>query len=152
MATLNKFQQFAVDLCSKVHDIIGTTPGTDCDILKVYLSNAVPSASLDAVKADLAEIATGNGYTGPIAITNNGAGSAGTVTLDGLSVQVVASGGSIAAFQYIPIFNDTPTTPLDPLIAWADYGSALTLLDGETFDIKFNNAAVGARGTILTVA
>jgi len=151
MATFNKFDQFVVDLCGKVYDLIGVTPGTDSDILKVYLSNAIPSASLDLVKADLAEIATGFGYTGPIAITNNGVGSAGTVTLSGLSVQVAASGGSIGPFQYVPLFNDTPTVPLDPLIGWADYGSALTLLDGETFDIKFNNAAVGARGNIMTL-
>lgn len=151
MATYNKFETFVGDLAGKVHDLVGTTPGTDCDTCRVYLSNAAPSASLDSVKADLAEISTGNGYTGPIAITNNGAEATGTFTFDGLSVQVAASGGTIGPFQYVALFNDTPASPLDPLIAWWDRGSALTLQDGETFDIKFNNAAVGVRGTIFTL-
>lgn len=151
MATLNKFQQFVEDLCSKVHDLIGTTPGSDCDTLKVYLSNATPDAAADAVKADLAEITNENGYTAPVAITNNGVRSGGTVTLDGVSVQIAAT-GSVGPFQYVVLFNDTPTSPADPLIGWADYGSALTLANGETFDIKWNNAAVAARGDIMTLA
>lgn len=151
MATLNKFQQFVQDLCSKVHDLIGTTPGSDCDTLKVYLSNATPSASADAVKTDLAEITNENGYAAPVAITNNGARSGGTVTIDGLSVQVAAT-GDVGPFQYVVLYNDTPTSPADPLIGWADYGSALTLANGETFDIKFNNADVGNRGNIMTIA
>lgn len=152
MATYNKFENFVADLTGKVHDLLGTTPGTDCDTVRVYLSNAAPSASLDNVKADLAEIATGNGYTGPIDITWNGTETTGTFTGSGLSVQVAASGGSIGPFQYVVLMNDTPASPLDPLIGWWDRGSALTLLDGETFDIKFNNAAVGVRGNIFTLS
>ena len=152
MATYTKFQAFVGDLVNKVHDLVGTSPGSDCDVLKVYLTNTAPNAAAHAVKADLAEISTGNGYTGPVAITNNGANSGGTLTLSGLSVQIAASGGTIGPFRYVVLYNDTPTSPLDPLIAYADYGAALTLQAGETFDIKFNSAAVGARGNILTVA
>lgn len=151
MATLTKFQQFVEDLCAGVHALIGTTPGSDCDVLKVYLSNATPSASADAVKGDMAEITNENGYTAPVAITNNGSRSGGTVTLTGLSVQITAS-GDVGPFQWVVLYNDTPTSPADPLIAYADYGSALTLHDGETFDVKFDDAAVGERGAILTVA
>lgn len=70
MAVFNKFNIFASDILDVVHDLLGTSPGTDCDQLAIYLSNATPDASLDAVKADLAEIATGNGYTGPINVPN----------------------------------------------------------------------------------
>jgi hypothetical protein len=56
MAVFFKFDAFAEAVAEKVHDL-----GTDT--LKVYLSNATPSASADAVKADLAEITPGNGYT-----------------------------------------------------------------------------------------
>ena len=56
MATYNKFNNFVKDLAEKKHDL-------NADQLNVYLSNAVPSATLDFVKADLAEIGTGNGYT-----------------------------------------------------------------------------------------
>lgn len=56
MATFNKFNTFPKDLLNGVHDF-------GSDTINIYLSNATPSAADDAVKADLAEIAAGNGYT-----------------------------------------------------------------------------------------
>jgi len=35
------------------------------------------------------------------------------------------------------LFNDTPAGPVDPLIAWWNYGSAVTLQAGETFTVDF---------------
>lgn len=152
MAVYEGFEVFLEDLLNKIHDLFGVTPGTDCDVCNVYLSNAAINLATNEVKADVAEIATGSGYTGPIAITNNGSRSGATVTFDGLSVQVAASGGTVGPFTHVVLYNDTPTSPADPLIAKWSRGSALTLGDGETFDIKFNNAAVGVRGTIFTMA
>lgn len=143
MAAFNKFQQFVQDLCEKVHNL-------SSDQVEIYLSNATPSASLDAVKADLAEISTGNGYTGPQDTQNTGAEATGTYTLTGTKVVITASGGTIGPFQYVVLQNTTPTSPLDPLIGWWDYGSALTLQNGESFSVKFNNSET--TGTILTVA
>lgn len=140
MATFNKFQQFVEDLATKVHNL-------SSDELDVYLSNATPSAAADAVKADLAEISTGNGYTGPQDTQNTGAESGGTYTLTGTKVVITAS-GDIGPFQYVVLDNNTATN--DPLIGWWDYGSALTLHNGETFSIKFNNS--DTTGTILTIA
>lgn len=51
MATYNKFQDFVEQLGKGVHQLHAAG-----HVLNIYLSNAVPSASLDAVKADLAEI------------------------------------------------------------------------------------------------
>jgi len=51
---------------------------------------------------------------------------------------LTASGGSVAAFRYVVLYNDTPTSPADPLIGWYDYGSDLTLLNGETLTIDFD--------------
>jgi hypothetical protein len=53
---------------------------------------------------------------------------------------LTASGGSVAAFRYVVLYNDTPTTPADPLIGWYDYGSDLTLNDTETLTIDFDDA------------
>lgn len=143
MATYNKFDIFVEDLCEKVHNL-------SADQIEIYLSNAAPSASGDAVKADLAEISTGSGYTGPQDTQNTGAQTGGTYTLTGTKVVITASGGTVGPFEYVVLFNTTPTSPADPLIAWWSYGSALTLNDGETFTIKFNNG--DPTGTILTVA
>jgi len=142
MASFNKFDQFVEDLGLGVHNL---NTGT----LNVYLSNAAPSASADAVKTDLAEISTGNGYTGPVDTQNTFAESGGTATLTGTKVVITAS-GSVGPFQYVALYNDTPTSPADPLIGWWNYGSALTLANGETFSIKFNNS--DTTGTILTIA
>lgn len=145
MATYNKFQQFVEDLCKGVHNFV--TP----DAIKVYLSNTAPDAAANAVKADLAEITNENGYTAPQSVTPVGSESGGTFTFSGTSLTITASGGPLT-FRYVVLYNDTPSSPADPLIGWWDYGSALTLQDGESFSIKFNNAAVGSSGTIFTVA
>lgn len=142
MASFNKFQQFVQDLAEKVHNL-------SSDQIEIYLSNAAPSAAADAVKADLAEIATGNGYTGPQDTQNTGAEASGTYTLTGTKVVITAT-GDIGPFQYIVLQNTTPTSPADPLIGWWDYGSALTIHNGETFSVKFNNS--DTTGTILTIA
>jgi hypothetical protein len=142
MAAYNKFEQFVEDLCEKVHDL-------SADQLDIYLTNATPDAAADAVKADLAEIATGNGYTGPQDTQNTGAEAGGTYTLTGTKIVITASGGPIGPFRYVVLMNQTAAS--DPLIGWWDYGvGGLTLADGETFTIKFNNG--DPTGTILTVA
>lgn len=143
MATYNKFQQFVQDLAEKVHNL-------SSDQVEIYLSNATPDAAADAVKADLAEISTGNGYTGPQDTQNTGAEASGTYTLTGTKIVITAAGGTIGPFRYVVLQNTTPTSPLDPLIAWWDYSTNLTLQNGETFTIKFNNG--DPTGTILTVA
>jgi hypothetical protein len=143
VAAANKFNQFPQDLCEKVHNL-------SADQLEVYLTNATPDATLDLIKTDLAEIGTGNGYTGPQDTLNTGAEAAGTYTLTGTKVVITASGGSIGPFRYVVLFNTTPVGPVDPLMLWWDYGSALTLLDGESFSWKPNNSET--TGTILTLA
>lgn len=133
MAAFNKFNQFVEDLGLGIHDFRAAN-----DVLRVYLSNAVPSASLDLVKADLAEIAGGNGYTTPGAdVQNDQSETGGTLTVTGVDVTWTASGGSIGPFQYVVLYNDTPASPLDPLIGWWDYASAVTLLTGESFTVDF---------------
>lgn len=110
-------------------------------MVKVYASNAAPSASADAVKADLAEITAQNGYpAGGSDITNAISETGGTVTATAADVTWTASGGSFGPLQYAATYNDTQTSPADPLINWWDYGSAPTIADGETFTIDFGSS------------
>lgn len=133
MASFNKYQQFAEDLAGGVHDLVGTQ-----HTLKVMLSNSAPNATSHAVRADASEISAGNGYTsGGNDTQNDGAESGGTVTVTAVDTTFTASGGSIGPFRYAILYNDTPTSPADPLIGWWDYGSAITLADGETFTVDF---------------
>lgn len=143
MAAFNKFNQFVQDLAEKVHNL-------SSDTLNVYLTNNAPDAAADLIKTDLAELGAGNGYTGPIDTQNTGAEASGTYTLTGTKCVVTAS-GAVGPFRYVVLYNDTPTSPVDPLIGWWDYGAGgLSLASGETFSIKFNNS--DTTGTILTIA
>ena len=142
MAAANKFQDFVQRLAEKEHQL-------STDQLNWYLSNATPSASLDSVKGDLAEIGTGFGYSANgVDSQNTGAEAAGTYTLTGTAATITAAGGTIGPFQYVVLFNLTHAS--DYLILWWDYGSALTLNDGDSFTIKPNNSLT--TGTILTIA
>lgn len=140
MATYNKFQDFSEQLVIGTHDF-------DANVFKVYLSNDTPSASADAVKADLPEISAGNGYTaGGTATTITVAETGGTTTVSGTQVVFTAAGGAIGPFRYAVLYNDTSAS--DNLIAWWDYGSSISLADGETFTVKFSNTTPGAIFTL----
>lgn len=137
MATFNKYNQFVEDLAGKIHDLFGTA-GSGADTLKVMLSNTAPNAVTHAVRADATEIAAGNGYTsGGSSATNVGSRSGGTVSVVGVDIVFTAAGGPIGPVRYAILYNDTPTSPADPLIGWWDYGSSTTLLDGETLTTDF---------------
>lgn len=131
MATFNKFNQYVEDLASGVHNL--TAAG---HTLKIYLTNTAPSAADDAVVADLAGITEQNGYAAAD-IQNDLTETAGVATMTATDIVFTASGGSFGPFQYVVLYNDDPTSPADPLIGWWDYGSAVTVNDGETFTVDF---------------
>ncbi len=129
MATYNKFNQFVEDEGNGVYDLTS-------DTLKIYLTNATPAATM-SVKASLAEISAGNGYAaGGVDVQNTFTETGGTATLDGSSMTITASGGTVGPFRYAVMYDDTSTSPADPLISWWDYGSSVTLADGETLNIN----------------
>lgn len=142
-SSFTKFEVFAEHLANKVHDLFGTG-GSTADVVRFYLTNATPNAATHTVKADIAEIATGNGYTGAVAVDNIGTRSGGTVSIAVTDKTITASGGPIGPFRYAIVYNDTPTSPADPLMGSYDYGSAITLADGDSFVLDFS-------ATLLTV-
>ena len=133
MATFNKFNDFVEQLGLGTHDL-------NTDTLKVMLTNTAPVAT-NTIKANITEISAGNGYTaGGEDVTNVfSENPAGTGEMTATDVVWTASGGSIGPFRYVVLYNDTPTSPADPLIGWWDYGSAVTLASGETFTVDFGS-------------
>lgn len=131
MAAFNKFNDFVEQVGKGVH-LLHAAGHT----LKMYLSNEQPLAA-DTVKADIAEIATGNGYTGPIDIENDWSETGGTASCTVVDKTVTAAGGTVGPFRYVVIYNEDPTSPADPLVGWYDYGTPITLNDGESFTTDF---------------
>lgn len=142
MATYNKFQDFSEQLNRGVHNF-----GTQT--FKVALTNSAPVAT-NTVLADITQIGAGNGYTtGGNTTTITLSETAGTTTVQGTQVVFTASGGTMATFRYWVLYNDSSTSPADALIAWWDNGSAVSLADGESFTIKFNNVTPGTIFTLV---
>jgi hypothetical protein len=144
MATFNKFNQFVEDLAKKVHNL-----GVAADTLKVMLVNSPAPVAANSVKGDLTEISAGNGYAaGGAALTvSASAQTGGTYKLTINDVTITASGGNIGPFRYVVLYNDTPTSPADPLIGYYDYGTNLTITNGNSFTVDFD----GTNG-VLTIA
>lgn len=136
MASFNKINDFVEQLGKGVHQLhaAGHT-------LKVMLVNSPAPVATNTVKADLTEISAGNGYTaGGTDAQNDFTETSGTGSCAGVDVVFTASGGSIGPFRYAVLYNDTPTSPADPLIGWWDYGAGLTLNDGESLTVDFGTS------------
>jgi hypothetical protein len=140
VSAFTKFEALSEHLAEKVHDL-------NADVLKVYLSNTAPDVAADAVKADLAEIAAGSGYSaGGVDVENTTSRAGGTTSVVAVDKLIEASGGDIGPFRYAVLYNDTPAAGVvDPLIGYWDYGAAITVLNGESFNLDFG-------ASILTVA
>lgn len=130
MASFNKINAFVENLAEKVHNL-------GSDTLKILLTNSAPVAS-NTVKSDLTEISAGSGYSagGATVTITSSAQSSGTYKLVGNDVVITASGGPIGPFRYAALYNDTSAA--DSLIGWWDYGSSITLADGESLTIDLS--------------
>ncbi len=138
MATFTKFNSFVEAVAEKVHNL-------GSDTLKVMLCNTAPVAT-NTVKADLTEIAAGNGYTagGTQATISSSAQTSGTYKLV-LADVVFTATGAIGPFRYAVLYNDTATNK--ELIGFWDYGSSISLANGGTFTVDYD-AGTG----VLTIA
>lgn len=134
MATYVKFDCFVRDLGDKVHDLQATG-----DTLKIYLTNTAPTVATNETKSDLPGTTEENGYAAAD-IQNTWTESAGTAVLTGIDVTWTASGGSFGPFRYVVVYNDTPTSPADPLICYWDYGSSIIITDGNDFTVDFGSS------------
>ncbi|HEX5362337.1 MAG TPA: hypothetical protein VFW49_14820 [Fluviicoccus sp.] len=134
MASFVKYNCFVENLAEKVHNL-------GADTLKIALTNTAPDVAAHTVRADIGEIAAGNGYTsgGNAAAVTGSAQTGGVYKLTlGDPATWSASGGTIGPFRYAVLYNDTPTSPADPLIGYWDYGSSITLQVGETFTVDLD--------------
>lgn len=133
MAAFNKFNCASEDIAEGVHDF-------DAHTLKILLTNTAPVAT-NTVKANLTEISAGNGYTaGGFDVQNATSRTGGVTSVTGVDVTMTASGGDIGPYRYVVLYNDTPTSPADPLIGWWDKGASGTLTSGQSDLFDFGSS------------
>ena len=135
MATFNKLGGFVEHLAEKVHNL-------GSDQLVIALTNTAPGsestpptgATGTNILANITEISYTNLSTRNIT-TSSSAQSGGTYKLV-LTDLVLTASGLVGPFRYVYIYNDTAAS--DPLIGYYDYGSSITLQNGETFTVDFD--------------
>lgn len=125
MAVYNKFQSFVEALAEKKHNL-------GSDTLKVAISNSAPAAG-NSQLSDITEITYTNLST-RVLTTASSSQTSGTYALV-INDLVLTASGAVGPFRYIVIYNDTASN--DELIAWFDYGSSISLANGETLTLDF---------------
>lgn len=134
MATYNKFHQFVEDLAFGVHNF--TSDATSTLTVALTTNANAPSASADAVLADIVQIAYTNLSSRVCTISGTPGQTTGTFTL-ALADLVLSATGAVATFRWVVVYNDDPTSPADPLVCYFDYGADLTLANGESLTIDW---------------
>lgn len=133
MAVFQKIPDFAEQVLRGVHNFAAHA-------FKVALTNTAPQAA-NAVLADLTQIAASGGYVaGGFAldsvVLSETAGTAKVVIADEV---IAASGGAMGPLRYAIVYNDSASGK--PLVGFYDYGSSITLNDGETLTVDFDQSA-----------
>jgi len=110
------------------------------DVVKVALTLVAPVAT-NTQLSNLTQIAPGNGYTaGGFTLGSQTSGqTSGVYVLGGANVTILATGGTMADWRYIAVYNDTATN--DELLFYIDAGSTQTLLIGESVVVTWSPAS-----------
>jgi hypothetical protein len=135
MATFVKFQPFVEALAEKSHNL-------GSDQLVVALSATAPTNTW-ATLSQVTQVSYTN-LSSRNVTTASSAQTSGTYKLTCNDLVLTAS-GNVATFRYVILYNDTAAS--DELIGYYDYGSNVTMSNGETFTVDFD----GSNG-VLTIA
>jgi len=128
---VNKFVENAVHDMDLASDqlavaLTNTAPGSE---------STNPAGDSGGVIANLTQISYSNCSSRNLT-TSSSSQTGGTYKLVLADLTLTAS-GTVGPFRYIYIFNDTVTG--DPLIGYYDYGTSLTLNNGDTFTLDFSD-------------
>lgn len=140
MPTITVAADFYEDLGDGVHNLSSNT-------LQLAFSNTAPAsessnptAAGNGILANVTQISytnySDNLTTDRVLQSVTWSLSGATATLDFADFTVTASGGALATFRYIYVFNQTAAN--DPIIAVIDQGSAVSLADGSSYAVTIN--------------
>jgi hypothetical protein len=134
LASFVKLNGFVEHLAEKVHNL-------GSDTITVALSNTAPGSegtpptgsTAACVLANVTQISYTNLSSRVVTISASSQ-SSGTYTMVGTDLVLTAS-GAVGPFRYVYLYNDTAAS--DQLICYWDYGSSISLANGETFTVDF---------------
>ena len=136
MAAFVKLNGFVEHLAEGVHNL-------QTGAITVALSNTAPGSESSPPTASTAACILANvtqiSYTNlssRVVTISASSQTGGTYSMVASDLTLTAS-GAVGPFRYVYIYNDTPTSPADPLIGYYDYGSSISLSTGETFTVDF---------------
>ena len=140
MASFVKINRFVDHLTSGVHNF--TSAGTAA--MTVALSNTAPGAevanplsSTEGLLTNVTQISYSGLSTRVFDTVSKSLSTNGILTVD-LSDLVLTASSTVATFRYLYFFNDTPTSPSDPLVAHYDHGSAVSMVNTDTYTITID--------------
>jgi len=133
MVAATKFYQVVEDKEEGVY-----TSSTDQFTVALCTHANIPVVT-NTVLANLTEIAYTNLSSRNITTSSSGQ-TTGTFTQLFTDLVLTAS-GAVATFRHVVIYNNTPSSPLDPLVFWFDYGSDLTLATSETLTLDWTTSS-----------
>jgi hypothetical protein len=136
MAAFVKLNGFVEHLAEGVHNL-------QTGAITVALSNTAPgsegspptASTAACILANVTQISYTNLSSRVVTISASSQ-TGGTYSMVASDLTLTAS-GAVGPFRYVYIYNDTPTSPADPLIGYYDYGSSISLSTGETFTVDF---------------
>jgi hypothetical protein len=132
MATYTKYNTFVDELSKGGHNL-------QTAVFKCALTNTAPTVATDTVwNTTVAPApAAANGYTagGNTLTTSSAATSSGTFKLVLADSTFTATAGGIGPVRYAIIYNSSAS---NKVVAYYDYGSSITLANGETLVIDFD--------------
>ena len=147
MATFAKVNDWILNLHNDA------TIDINADVLQFKLTNTAPGSESptpltdgNGIAANATDISYTN-YTDDMGTDRvlegvTSAQAAGVYTLDANDIIITASGGAIATFQYLYLFDQTGSTVVDPLMGSWDHGSAIDLATGESATITWNASGI----------
>ena len=138
MAAFNKVNDFVE------YAVEGMNLGSDT--LKVTLSNTAPGSESTpptgdgaGILANVTQISNIGNISNVTLSSVTSSQTGGTYKLSAADKELAAT-GTVGPFRYIYIYNDTVAN--DPLIGYYDYGSAITLQNGDKFTVDFGTNGI----------
>lgn len=112
----------------------------DDDQFRVALAGAsyAPNVETHSVLADVTDLLSGSGYAAQL-VTQSWTRSGAEVDFGSSDPSFQASGGAFSpSARYAILYDDTPTSPADPIIGHLDLETVVAVADGQILRIDMS--------------